>query len=152
MNIFVLDHSPIQAARWLCDQHVSKMILETAQIMSTIAGGPYKPFNPKHPAVIWAGEASENMRWLTLHGIGMGSEFYRRYGKHHKSYRVICGLTLLHRKLPQGSTPFVQCMPDQYKGPCPVEAYRRFYVNEKSRFATWKENRPDWMDDDSLRC
>ena len=35
MNIFYLDHSPVQAARWMVDKHVVKMILESAQLLST---------------------------------------------------------------------------------------------------------------------
>ena len=40
MNIFVLDTNPITAAQMQCDKHVVKMVLETAQILSTITGGP----------------------------------------------------------------------------------------------------------------
>ncbi len=35
MNIFVLDEDPILAAQMHCDQHVGKMIAETAQMLST---------------------------------------------------------------------------------------------------------------------
>jgi hypothetical protein len=35
MNIFVLDQNPFVAARYHCDRHVCKMILEYAQMMST---------------------------------------------------------------------------------------------------------------------
>lgn len=35
MNIFYLDHDPVQAARWMVDKHVVKMILESAQLLST---------------------------------------------------------------------------------------------------------------------
>lgn len=35
MNIFVLDPSPVLAAQYQCDKHVVKMIVETAQILST---------------------------------------------------------------------------------------------------------------------
>jgi hypothetical protein len=35
MNIFVLDEYPGDAARYLCDKHVVKMILESTQIIST---------------------------------------------------------------------------------------------------------------------
>ena len=40
MNKFILDRDPVLAAQYQCDKHVVKMVLETAQIMSTIAGGP----------------------------------------------------------------------------------------------------------------
>lgn len=35
MNIFYLDHDPAAAARAHCDRHVVKMILESAQLLST---------------------------------------------------------------------------------------------------------------------
>ena len=36
MNIFILDKSPVKAAQMLCDRHVPKMIVESAQMLSTI--------------------------------------------------------------------------------------------------------------------
>jgi len=35
MNIFYLSEDPVQCAKWHCDQHVTKMILEYAQLLST---------------------------------------------------------------------------------------------------------------------
>ena len=35
MNIFFLSENPIQAAEWMVDRHVVKMILESAQLLST---------------------------------------------------------------------------------------------------------------------
>lgn len=35
MNIFFLDKDPTQCARWMVDKHVVKMIVETAQLLST---------------------------------------------------------------------------------------------------------------------
>jgi hypothetical protein len=35
MNIFVLDTSPVLAAQYQCDKHVVKMIVESAQMLST---------------------------------------------------------------------------------------------------------------------
>ena len=35
MNIFVLDRDPYKAAEMMCDKHVVKMILESAQMLST---------------------------------------------------------------------------------------------------------------------
>ena len=57
MNIFHLDVSPDLAARWLCDKHIPKMILETGQMLSTahrILGSPvedkvYKQAYINHP-------------------------------------------------------------------------------------------------------
>lgn len=35
MNIFYISEDPIQAAKWMVDRHVVKMILESAQLLST---------------------------------------------------------------------------------------------------------------------
>lgn len=35
MNIFYIDTNPVQAAKWMVDKHVIKMILESAQLLST---------------------------------------------------------------------------------------------------------------------
>ena len=36
MNLFILDNDPIKAAQLQCDKHVVKMILESAQMLSTV--------------------------------------------------------------------------------------------------------------------
>lgn len=52
MNIFMLDHDPLTAAVHHCDKHVVKMIVETAQMLSTawheLDNGYYQPL-PEHP-------------------------------------------------------------------------------------------------------
>ena len=35
MNIFYLDKDPVKAAKYSCDKHVVKMILESAQMLCT---------------------------------------------------------------------------------------------------------------------
>ena len=64
MNIFYLDRNPVVAAQMMCDKHVVKMILESAQILSTahrvLDGdehadnvGMYKMTHKNHPSTIW---------------------------------------------------------------------------------------------------
>ena len=36
MNIFILDNDPVIAAQMQCDKHVVKMIVESAQMLSTV--------------------------------------------------------------------------------------------------------------------
>ncbi|WP_237342937.1 pyrimidine dimer DNA glycosylase/endonuclease V [Wolbachia endosymbiont of Folsomia candida] len=38
MNIFILHEDPVIAAQMLCDKHVVKMVLETAQLLSSVFG------------------------------------------------------------------------------------------------------------------
>ena len=35
MNIFFLDETPSLSAEYLCDKHIPKMLLESAQMLST---------------------------------------------------------------------------------------------------------------------
>jgi hypothetical protein len=43
-------------------------------------------------------------------------------------------------------TPFAQAMPEQYKDTNAVVAYRKYYINEKVRFAKWKNSQaPNWF-------
>ena len=60
MNIFVLHRDPKIAAQMSCDKHVVKMILETAQMLSSAARAkgawaPYKQTHKKHPCTLWSG-------------------------------------------------------------------------------------------------
>lgn len=121
MNIFVLDNCAIQAARLQCNKHVLKMILESAQIVSTVASNlgihaKYKPTHVNHPCVVWAGKYKDNYEWLCIHALELCKEYTYRYGKVHKSQEVIEELLAVADKLPNGSSHFVQCMPEEYRG------------------------------------
>src|SRR5574343_1523365 len=90
MNIFAVDADPIQAARDLCDRHVVKMTLETAQILcSAFDESPYKKTHFNHPCCKWARTSKSNYQWLIAHGLGLSAEYSLRYGKTHKSEQVI---------------------------------------------------------------
>lgn len=144
MNIFILDDNPITAAQYQCDKHVVKMVLETAQILSTINGGPYKPTHAHHPCVLWAAEALGNYEWLVEHGKALSQEYAERYGKIHKSTAVIYSLAEPVITLPQGRTDFVQCMPEHFRTTDTVTAYRHYYHSKM--FAAWERGRvePWW--------
>ena len=154
MNIFAVHEDPIVAAQMLCDRHVVKMTLETAQMLCTtlhdysIPSIPYKRTHAKHPCTIWAMRNQSNFGWLVNHGLALGAEYTRRYGKTHKSARVIAFCSAWKGLLLDGErTPFAQAMPAQYKNPsCGVSAYRAYYRGDKAGFATWKapSSPPDW--------
>jgi len=151
MNIFVVDEDPVIAARQLCDKHVVKMILETAQMLCTVAhehgfDAPYRKTHPKHPCTLWAGKTGDNWSWLLQHGLAMCAEYTRRYGRVHKSEEVImwCARLPIQFAGARHLTPFAQAMPEQYRNDCAVTAYRAYYHGEKANFATWKSEVPQW--------
>ena len=150
MNIFVLEDDPIKSAQSQCDKHVVKMILETAQMLCTVAhrqgfDAPYRATHSKHPCTIWVGESKENWDWLIKHGMALCEEYTERYGKIHKTQQHIEWCKSLSIDLPsKGLSPFAQAMPTQYRNKCAIQAYRAYYKGEKSGFATWKRNKPKW--------
>ncbi len=147
MNIFVLDENANFAARYHCDKHVVKMVLETAQIMSTVAGGPYKPTHQNHPCTLWAAESQENWEWLSWLGLSLATEYRARYGRTHKSEAVIreC-IDIGSPATAISRTPHVLAMPEQYHSADPVEAYRSYYIGEKRDMLTYRHtDTPEWL-------
>ena len=152
MNIFVVDENPRIAARQLCDKHVVKMILESAQMLcSAFENGkaPYRRAYYNHPCTKWARESIANYEWLLTHAYQLCEEYFQRYGKIHKSLDAIdwCDNNYLSLNLPNTIlTPFAQAMPDEYKNDNPIQAYRNYYNGEKSYFAEWKNTpTPEWF-------
>ena len=149
MNIFVLDENPAIAATYACDKHVVKMILESAQMLCSVhpeGTAPYKRGFYNHPCTRWVRESSDNYEWLIQHAYALCDEYSVRYGKIHKSEEVIEWCDTNRPELPEiGMTPFAQAMPEEYKNDDAVEAYRAYYLGEKTAFAEWKnDNVPFW--------
>jgi hypothetical protein len=164
VNVFYLDTEPSLAARAQCDAHVVKMPLETAQMLCTIARGVaeragdappeglYRATHARHPSTLWAGQSAANAAWLASHGKALCAEYTRRFGKVHASLRVI-DLTadILHGALPGGQamTPPPLAMPDEFKRPDPVQAYRDYYrwkAVTLSRFRYTRAVPPAWLE------
>ncbi len=152
MNIFILDTNIEACARYHCDQHVGKMILESTQILCTALNKkgfttPYKSTHVKHPSVLWAEESLDNFRWLAELAHALNKEFCWRFDRSsdHASISILKNIEEVTFDN-KGLTEFPQAMPDKYKvAGDPVKAYRDFYIGEKSRFATWtKRSPPDW--------
>lgn len=162
MNIFVLDKDPCLAAIYQCDKHVVKMVLETAQLLCTAFPAdkaPYKRTHYNHPCAVWTRQSFANFKWLLDHGIFLAAQYRFRYDRQHKSKEVIDWVYNNWDKYtnfngfikPGDLTPFVQCMPDQYKiSDNPIQAYRNYYIGEKAKFAKWtrKGAAPSWWPND----
>tara|TARA_Y100001972_G_scaffold112674_1_gene146608 strand:- start:267 stop:818 length:552 start_codon:yes stop_codon:yes gene_type:complete len=112
MNIFILDNDPVKAAQMQCDKHVPKMVVESAQMLSTVhrmldgtmerrlsKSGKvrvqywklnddrenilYKACHFNHPSTIWTRESIENYIWHYNHFAALCDEYTYRYGKLH---------------------------------------------------------------------
>ena len=111
MKIFYVNSDPEVAARSMVDRHVVKMILETAQLLSTahrvidgeeyvgqtqtgrkakrwrLSGNAdaimYAATHINHPSAVWVRENSANYNWLYDHLLALGREYTYRYGRTH---------------------------------------------------------------------
>jgi hypothetical protein len=153
MNIFILDKDFERCARYHCDQHAIKMILESVQLLCTALNKkglstPYKSTHINHPCVRWVEQSWSNFCWLEKLTRALNAEYRYRFDKSvdHKSLAVLDSI-LQHHFEDRGLTEFAQAMPDQYKVPGdPVMAYRQFYRGEKMHFARWTRRRkPGWL-------
>lgn len=157
MNIFYLDENMATCARYHCDAHVVKMILESVQILCTVLSmnhivSPYRPTHQQHPCVLWANKSLSN--WILLRQLAeeLNQEFRYRFNhlKNHKSYDVITRIPLppIHDL---GLTEIPQVMPDEYKQDNPVLAYRHYFTACKSHLAKWtKRGAPYWFTSGSI--
>jgi len=157
MNIFVLYADPVRCAKAHCDKHVVKMILETAQLLSTthhildngkVPEGIYKSTHRMHPCAVWARQSAGNYTWLHELGMSLCAEYTHRYLKTHKTQEVLHILRKLPRSIARTrQTPWAQCMPDQYRAPRnAIQAYRAYYMGEKARMLKYTNRpHPSWL-------
>ena len=156
MNIFYLDKDPIAAAVVQYNKHVVKMILESAQMLCAahhILGNPddvpYKLAHKNHPCTIWVRENSLHYDWLYEHMMALGDEYTARYNKTHMSIDKCKHLNIHPINIPHETFEQPpQCMPDEYKDKCSVQAYWNYYIGEKHVVANLKteklyERRPE---------
>jgi hypothetical protein len=111
VNIFYLDHNPVEAARSHLDKHVVKMILEYAQLLSTahrVLDGVltvglsksgrkrkqyilnderdqvlYSATHINHPSAVWVRQNKANYDYLYALFVSTCDEYTHRYGKTH---------------------------------------------------------------------
>lgn len=153
MNIFVLDKDPMLAAKYHCDKHIVKMILESAQLLCSahwVSGSQakYRLTHKNHPCSIWVRESIENYDWMCYFSMCLCMEYTSRYGKTHKSQETIEWCCINKPNL--NSTGVVSdhplCMPEKYKSDDVVTSYRSYYLGEKMEFAKWsKSEKPPWV-------
>ena len=155
MNIFFLDKTPSFSAQYLCDKHIPKMLLESAQMLSTAVQNYtdrieelYKPAYSNHPMTKWVGFNRDCFSWALGNALWINNEYEYRFKKKHKSFKIIQNILDNNyiNDIPDGffkEPP--QCMPDEYKDNDYVTAYRNYYKGEKT-FAKWEKGRsqPEW--------
>jgi hypothetical protein len=159
----------------MVDRHVVKMILESAQLLSTahrVLDGKewvdsssgrrikrfalndereyvmYKSTHINHPSAIWVRQSVENYLWLVEHFEALLNEYTYRYNKKHKCYDMLYMLQSPPLQLKVwDATPMICAMPDEYQTSTdPVENYRNYYRVGKSSMHKWSgRGSPDWI-------
>ena len=167
MNIFYLDLCPRKSAEYMGDKHVVKMVLETAQILSTahrVVDGEYwldtsgkrsvkrwkhydrdfeqnlyKATHINHPSVIWARESTQNYQWTRDHFNALCAEYTYRYSRKHKCEGLAEFLDQTPINIEHHSFRAPpMAMPDRYHIPHDVvQSYRNYYINEKRNMHKW---------------
>lgn len=159
MNIFYLDNDPVTAAKYHCNKHVVKMILESAQMLCTIineARGeqctPYKSTHKNHPCTLWAGHSLQNALWLYDLTHALNEEYKHRFNHSvdHKSFRMLEDNAirgyLAYYLEDNGFTEPAQAMPEYLKSDDAVFSYRLYYQLEKADLLQYtNRERPDWL-------
>jgi hypothetical protein len=174
MNIFFLSLIPEEIAELSCDQHVIKIQLEIAQMLYTAwyyanqeqyvrdhapytkngSQRGYKPAHKKHPMTMWISSSLRNYMFACDIGLALSKEYTKRYGKIHTCEEH---LRWLKTNVPPHFDEHIsdtayysvqgipECMPAAYHCPNVIEAYRKYYVNDKASFARYKTGTPSFM-------
>ena len=145
MNIFFIDTDPVVAAQSMVDKHVVKMILESAQLLSTahrVLDGKlvegksktgrkvkryiledaretimYSATHVNHPSAVWCRTSVENYNWLVDHFFALMNEYTHRYNKKHKCFGELSYMLQSPPKKLENYdwTPMPSAMADEYK-------------------------------------
>lgn len=162
MNIFFLDIRPEMAARYHCDKHVVKMIIESAQLLC-IAHRVLDPLTPEqdailyrkthvnHPCAIWVRQSTQSYYWVYELMMELHKEFLRRSKKQEEHETIIKLGTILAtppKNLPDiGWVMPPKCMPEKFHKYPVVDAYREYFKECKRNIAYWTATpTPDWYE------
>ena len=149
MNIFYLDKSPIVSAKMMTNKHVVKLIVESAQLLSTAhhvldkenaIKGIYKKTHVNHPSAIWARESIGNYMWLRDHALALLNEYGLRYHKlpsNHATFEVVMRLknAPMYMVNDFNVTPMRVAITNKSHviEDNAIQSYRNYYIAEKLR-------------------
>jgi hypothetical protein len=64
-------------------------LIEAAQVLSSVWGGPYRATHANHPAMIWVKSDWRHYDWLLWHYFYLGEEWNNRFDKRHAAGRWV---------------------------------------------------------------
>ena len=114
----------------------------------------YKKTHVNHPSSVWVRQNARNYQYVWDLLYSLSQEYRQRYDKGHKSWDDLKFALCLYPKNiskdnimePLCLDDAPQCMPDEYKDPSTIQAYRNYYIGGKAHFAKWKNTvTPEWF-------
>jgi hypothetical protein len=155
MNIFFLSLDPETCATLYCDQHVIKILLEIVQMLYTahdqtyvLAHAPfnkartrrgYKSAHKNHPMCKWVRSSQESYTLTCKIGMALALEYNARFNKIHACSIHVMWLfshpPKTFDRVPADTAYYSiqgipECMPDEYKDPDVVMAYKNYYTTK----------------------
>ena len=161
MNIFLIDYSPVKCAQALDDLRLNKMIVETAQMLSTAARFHgvdytclYRSTHVNHPWTIWVSENRSNYKFaleLLKAYIAERTDCRVPFSGTHKTAEILPELETAAFALPEGplNSAFPKCFYPAVSREMPAfEGYRetlRIKWDNDLRKPQWKNRGcPGW--------
>ena len=141
MNIFAVGPDPVQCAQALDNRRLVKMVLETAQMLST-ALRPRDPLNPvyykathaNHPCTRWVMADPAHLSWTIALFFAYSNEYTHRFGKTHASDLKLGDSFRNHYEKSDPPREWCNCTP--FPDAPPFDAYRLTLI------AKWRQDAP----------
>lgn len=167
MNLFLLCLNPVSNAKYHCDQHVVKMIIETAQmlytahhllpsetsLLSAAPGGGYRKTHSNHPVSVWIRSRLDRYLYAAVTGLCLCREFRLRYGKEHGTESHLWWLL---KNVPPGITSRIvetarsAVAQEAFSQPAPDPSVENFSVLRERRSSLRVRHHPEFSDATSL--
>ena len=162
VNLFYLDKNPRLCAKYYCDKHVNKIMIEILQILSQIHHDmgelepPYKKcmaVKPNLGPYVWATKSKANYKYCADLAYYLLEEYRFRYDK--TEHKCESAIKWLSENIPKSivnerRTKFI--LTDNIKSYGEyfnvVDASRYNYVDFKCKTDKWtKRSKPEWYDE-----
>lgn len=156
MNIFILDKDLEKNAQYYCDQHIVKMILESAQLLCSVVllkdgNAPYKLTHKDHPCTKWLLENETHWDFLISLVTALNNEYKKRFNhnENHKSFDIILSLTKPKYSYKAPIKKFISVTDTVEKLSLnkTILSYRKYYLKKSKEFSMrWSNSKkPYWL-------
>ena len=127
------------------------VIAERAPFIKSGKARGYRPAHKGHPMTMWVASSVNNYLFAADLALALAEEYTARYKKIHScqahaewlrenipsrfELRVNTKAYYAVEDIPAGLTPIPECMPEKFKMPSIVDAYKMYYMMDKLQFA-----------------